>query len=53
MKKPKYETCAYVEKAGSLAVYVRPGCPRASMVKGYLVSTRKRCRECRSWKSRE
>ena len=51
MAKEKYETCAYVEKAGQYAVFVTPGCPRANMIKGQLVSSKERCRKCQSWKA--
>ena len=53
MKKEKYETCVYVKEIGQIAVYVIPGCPRASKVKGHLVSSKDRCRECRSWEGKE
>lgn len=52
MKKPKHETCIHVEKPGEFAVYVTPGCPMANMVMGHLVSSKKRCQECRHWKAR-
>jgi hypothetical protein len=48
----KYETCKHVEKVGQLAVYVRPSCPRLSMIKGNMVSSKPRCRECESWEER-
>lgn len=49
----KYQTCKHVEKIGQTAVYVAPGCPRANMIKGTLVSSKIRCRECKSWEGRE
>lgn len=48
--KGKYETCVHAEKAGQTAVYVRPSCPRATMVKGYLVSSKKHCKSCKMYK---
>lgn len=51
--KEKYQTCKHVEKIGQTAVYVTPGCPRANMIRGHLVSTKTRCRKCRRWKGRE
>ena len=51
MKNEKYETCIHTEKVGQYAVYVTPGCPRASMIKGQLVSSKERCRKCQSWKA--
>lgn len=50
---PNYRTCAHVESLGDFAVYVKPSCPRASMVMGRLVSSKKRCVECRVWRARE
>lgn len=52
-KKQKYNTCIHAESVGVYAVYVKPSCPRASMVKGLLVSSKKRCEECRSYKPRK
>lgn len=51
--KEKYNTCTHVERAGELAVYVKPGCPRANMVKGVLVSSKTRCCKCKSWKKQQ
>lgn len=48
----KYNTCAHVERVGEMAVFVRPGCPRANMIKGILVSSRRRCEECQQWKEK-
>lgn len=52
MAKEKYETCKHAERVGQIAVYVKPSCPRLSIVKGNLVSSKVRCRECRSWEKR-
>lgn len=52
-RKYKYDTCIHAESVGAYAVYVKTSCPRASMVKGRLVSSRKRCEECRSYKPRK
>ena len=52
MKKEKFETCIHAEKVGQTAVFVKPGCPRASLIKGHLVSSKDRCKECRSWRER-
>ena len=49
----KYQTCKHAEKIGQIAVYVAPGCPQANMIKGTLVSSKIRCRECKSWEGRE
>lgn len=46
----KYETCIYAEKAGKMAVYVKPGCKMATMIKGNLVSSKQRCEQCEQWK---
>lgn len=51
-EKPKYETCRYAESVGQIAVYVKPACPRALMMKGNLVSTKTRCANCKSWRGR-
>lgn len=52
MNEPKYKTCIHSQKVGQIAVYVDPGCPRATMIKGTLVSSKQRCEECRSWKEK-
>ena len=38
--------CDHVKSIGVMAVYVDPGCRRANMIKGMLVSSRRRCLEC-------
>lgn len=43
----RYDTCKHVQRVGALAVYVTPGCRRASMIKGVRVSSKKRCEECK------
>ena len=48
----KYKTCKHAISVGEMAVYVTPSCPRASMIRGVLVSSKIRCRECRMWKKR-
>ena len=53
MAKEKYETCIHAKSASITVVYVNTGCPRANMILGELVSSKKRCRECRSWKGKE
>lgn len=49
----KYQTCKHAESIGQIAVYVTPGCKRASMVRGNLVSSKKRCMECKYYEERE
>ena len=49
----KYKTCVHAVNAGEIAVYVTTGCPRATLIKGTLVSSKHRCKGCRSWKGRE
>ncbi|HIY20213.1 MAG TPA: hypothetical protein IAA44_12485 [Candidatus Blautia avistercoris] len=51
--KQKYKTCKHAISSGQIAVYVQPSCPRATRVKGYLVSSKKRCEDCRSWEARK
>lgn len=53
MNEPKYKTCIHSQKVGQIAVYVDPGCQKATMIKGTLVSSKQRCGECRSWKERK
>ena len=38
--------CDHVKSIGAIAVYVDPGCRSANMIKGTLVSRRRRCLEC-------
>lgn len=47
---PKYKTCKHsTGEYGQTAVYVHPSCPRLTMIKDILVSSKRRCKECRSW----
>jgi hypothetical protein len=52
MNKPKYETCQHVQRVGELAVYTDTGCPRATKVRGTLLSSKMRCVERHNWKER-
>lgn len=47
MSKENYETCAHIKSIGQIAVYVMPSCPQATQIKGYLVSSKERCRRCK------
>lgn len=40
------QQCDHVKSIGAIAVYVDAGCRNANMIKGMLVSNRKRCLEC-------
>ena len=42
--------CCNVKSIGAMAVYVDPGCRSANMIKGTLVSSRRRCLECQEKK---
>lgn len=42
--------CCNVKSIGAMAVYVNPGCRKANMIKGMLVSSRRRCLECQGQK---
>ena len=54
MDLPKYKTCKHsTGEYGQTAVYVHPSCPRLSMIKGILVSSKRRCKECRSWEEKK
>lgn len=46
MGKANYETCRHVENVGEMTVYVTPGCPRATIIKGQFVSSKRRCEAC-------
>ena len=46
----KYITCKHsTGEYGQTAVHIHPSCPRLTMIKGKLVSSKRRCQECRSW----
>lgn len=46
----KYITCKHsTGEYEQTAVYVHPSCPRLTMIKGKLVSSKRRCQECKSW----
>ena len=50
----KYKTCKHsTGRVGELIVYVHPTCPRLSMIKSTLCSSKIRCMECRSWEARK
>lgn len=49
----KHETCKHAIRSGQMAVYVTPGCPQASMIKGVLVSSKERCRKCKNWERKQ
>lgn len=42
--------CCHVKSIGAMAVYVDTGCRSANMIKGMLVSSRRRCLECQGQK---
>ena len=42
--------CDHVKSIGAMAVYVDPGCRKANMIKGMLVSSRRRCLDCQEKK---
>lgn len=42
--------CDHVKSIGSMAVYVDTCCRKANMIKGMLVSSRRRCLECQEKK---
>lgn len=42
--------CDHVKSIGAMAVYVDTGCRSANMIKGTLVSSRRRCLECQGQK---
>lgn len=47
---PEHIKCNHVKSIGAIAVYVDTGCKRANMIKGMLVSSRRRCLECQGKK---
>ena len=42
--------CDHVKSIGAMAVYVDTGCRKANMIKGTMVSSRRRCLECQEKK---
>ena len=42
--------CDHVKSIGAIAVYVDTGCRKANMLKGMLVSSRRRCLDCQGQK---
>lgn len=53
MSKEKYESCQHVISSGQIAVYVKPSCPQATLIKGHLVSSKARCGKCRAYQKEE
>lgn len=41
-----YEKCKCVQQIGQVAVYVKPECPNAHLIKGYFAVTKTACRKC-------
>ena len=50
--KEKYKSCINVISVGQTAVFVTPSCPRSTMIKGTLVSSKGRCTDCKSYKKK-
>lgn len=44
------QQCDHVKSIGAMVVYVDTGCRSANMIKGTLVSSRRRCLECQGKK---
>ena len=52
-KQEKCYTCRHsTGRVGGLIVYVRPSCPNYTKIRGSLVSSKIRCRDCKDWESR-
>lgn len=48
------KTCKHsTGQIGQLTVYVLPTCPNMSMIRGKLVTTRQKCRNCRFYKEKK
>lgn len=39
--------CRYIKSKGEFIVYVTPGCPKAFLIHGVLVTSKIQCKECR------
>jgi len=53
MRKEKYETCRHAIKAGEFGVYVKAGCPKATLINGKsLMSSKPRCERCDRWEEK-
>ena len=42
-----YKKCKHVKQIGQMAVYVTPGCPNGHLIKGYFVTTKHACENCK------
>ena len=47
----KYMTCEHsVGNVGGIIVYVKPTCPHYTKIRGELVSSKIRCRDCKDYR---
>ena len=46
MEEKNYTTCRHIKRIGNYAVYVKPTCKQATMIRGQLVVSKTRCQEC-------
>lgn len=54
MGRAKYETCRHsTGNVGELVVYVKPSCPNYTKIRGSLVSSKLRCRDCEKWEEKD
>lgn len=49
----KCKTCVHsTGNVGELIVYVKPSCPRLSVIRGTLCTSKIKCRGCKNWRKR-
>lgn len=53
MEKEKFDTCKHVKRAGNFAVYTKPTCKQATMIRGQLVVSKARCLKCELWEPKK
>ncbi len=53
MEKEKFDTCKHVKRTGNFAVYTKPTCKQATMIRGQLVVSKAQMPEMRTVGTKE
>ena len=53
MEKEKLDTCKHAKRTGNFAVYTKPTCKQATMIRGQLVASKARCLKCELWEPKK
>ena len=53
VEKEKFDTCKHAKRTGNFAVYTKPTCKQATMIRGRLVVSKARCLKCELWEPKK